>query len=45
MEDWAQLISFDPGLVLKPATIDELKSMIEGNHQSGGRLRVPGSLH
>ena len=48
MEDWAQLISFRPDLVLRPASIDELKSMLERIHrgESGnGRVRVCGSLH
>jgi hypothetical protein len=48
MEDWGQLISFDPGLVLRPASIDELKDMLEKVHRGelgNGRVRVPGSLH
>ena len=48
MEDWGQLISFDPSLVLRPASIDELKDMLERVHRgelAGGRVRVPGSLH
>jgi D-arabinono-1,4-lactone oxidase/FAD binding domain-containing protein len=48
MEDWAQLISFRPSLVLKPTSIDELKSMLERIHRGelgNGKVRVPGSLH
>ncbi len=48
MEDWAQLISFRPDLVLRPTSIDELKTMLERIHRGelgGGRVRVPGSLH
>jgi FAD/FMN-containing dehydrogenase len=47
-QDWGQLISFTPRLVLKPASIDELKSMLERVHRGelgGGHVRVPGSLH
>jgi FAD/FMN-containing dehydrogenase len=48
MEDWAQLISFRPDLVLKPTSVDELKEMLERIHRGelgNGRVRVPGSLH
>lgn len=48
MEDWAQLISFRPDLVLRPTSIDELKAMLERVHRGelgNGRVRVPGSLH
>src|SRR5437764_975676 len=48
MEDWGQLISFDPGLVLRPSSMDELKDMLEKVHRGelgNGRVRVPGSLH
>jgi FAD/FMN-containing dehydrogenase len=45
MEDWARLISFDPGTVLRPTSIDELKAMLEQLHAAGRRARVPGSLH
>jgi FAD/FMN-containing dehydrogenase len=48
MEDWAQLVSFRPDLVLRPASIDELKAMLEGIHRGelgNGRVRMPGSLH
>jgi FAD/FMN-containing dehydrogenase len=48
MEDWGQLITFDPGLVLQPTSIDELKDTLEKVHRgelAGGRVRVPGSLH
>ena len=48
MEDWAQFISFRPDLVLRPATMDELKATLERIHRGElgtGRVRVPGSLH
>ena len=48
MEDWAQLISFRPDLVLRPTNMDELKAMLERIHSGElgkGRVRVPGSLH
>jgi FAD/FMN-containing dehydrogenase len=45
MEDWAQLVSFDPQQVLKPISIDELRSTLERLHREGARVRVPGSLH
>jgi FAD/FMN-containing dehydrogenase len=48
MEDWGKIISFRPGLVLRPTSLDELKAMLERIHrgESGnGRVRVPGSLH
>jgi FAD/FMN-containing dehydrogenase len=48
MADWAELISFHPDLVLQPATMDELKGMLERIHRGelgDGRVRVPGSLH
>ncbi|MFL5909600.1 MAG: FAD-binding protein [Gaiellaceae bacterium] len=45
LEDWGQLISFDPVTVLRPASVDELKAALEQVHADGGRLRVPGSLH
>jgi FAD/FMN-containing dehydrogenase len=48
MEDWAQLISFRPDQVLRPTSIDELKTMLEqihGGELCNGRVRVPGSLH
>src|SRR4051794_9775410 len=48
MEDWGQLIAFRPGLVLKPASLDELKATLEAVHRGEhgtGRVRVPGSLH
>ena len=48
MEDWGQLISFQPGEVLEPASIDELKGMLERVHRGelgNGRVRVLGSLH
>ncbi len=48
MEDWGQLISFRPGVVLRPASLDELKDMLERVHRGelgNGAVRVPGSLH
>lgn len=47
MEDWGQLISFRPNVALRPTSINELKSVLERIHRSGGegRVRVPGSLH
>jgi FAD/FMN-containing dehydrogenase len=48
MEDWAQLISFRPDLLLRPTSRDELKAMLEQIHRGelgSGRVRVPGSLH
>ena len=47
-EDWAQLIAFTPELVLQPANVDELKSVLERVHRGEfeqERIRVPGSLH
>jgi FAD/FMN-containing dehydrogenase len=48
LEDWGQLISFTPELVLKPTSLDELTSMLEAVHRGDyaqKRVRVPGSLH
>jgi FAD/FMN-containing dehydrogenase len=48
LEDWGQLISFRPELVLRPTSADELKGMLERIHRGelgNGRVRVPGSLH
>jgi D-arabinono-1,4-lactone oxidase/FAD binding domain-containing protein len=47
MEDWAQLISFRPDLVLRPTSLDELKATLERVHRGEGNgfVRVPGSLH
>lgn len=48
VEDWGQLISFSPGLVLRPESIDELKGELERIHRSElatGGIRVSGSLH
>jgi FAD/FMN-containing dehydrogenase len=48
IEDWAQLISFHPDLVLRPTSVDELKTMLERIHRGelgNGVVRVPGSLH
>lgn len=48
LEDWGQLISFQPEVVLRPSSVDELKGMLERVHRGevgNGRVRVPGSLH
>ena len=48
LEDWAQLISFSPAVVLRPTSIDELKTTLESIHRGDAgpaRVRVPGSLH
>ena len=48
LEDWGQLISFRPELVLRPTSLDELKQTLERIHRGelgNGRVRVPGSLH
>jgi D-arabinono-1,4-lactone oxidase/FAD binding domain len=48
IEDWAQLIAFRPDLVLRPTSMDELKTMLEQIHRGelgNGVVRVPGSLH
>jgi FAD/FMN-containing dehydrogenase len=48
MEDWGQLISFRPEVLLKPTSIDELKATLERIHRGElrrDRVRVPGSLH
>jgi FAD binding domain/D-arabinono-1,4-lactone oxidase len=48
IEDWARLVSFRPELVLRPTSVDELKTMLERIHRGelgNGVVRVPGSLH
>jgi FAD/FMN-containing dehydrogenase len=45
MEDWGQVISFEPGEVLRPTSVAELKETLEAVHARNGRLRVLGSLH
>jgi FAD/FMN-containing dehydrogenase len=48
MEDWGQLISFSPSLVLRPTSSGELNAMLERIHRgelANGVVRVPGSLH
>jgi FAD/FMN-containing dehydrogenase len=47
-EDWGELISFHPDLVLRPTGLDELADTLERVHRGeigNGRLRAPGSLH
>ena len=48
LRDWGELISFSPGTVLRPTSVEELKAMLEQVHRreiGNGRVRVPGSLH
>ena len=48
MQDWGQLISFDPDVILRPTSVEELKGMLEQIHRrqrTNGRVRVRGSLH
>jgi FAD/FMN-containing dehydrogenase len=48
MEDWGRLISFRPDSVLRPTSLDELKTLLEWIHRGevgNGVVRVPGSLH
>jgi FAD/FMN-containing dehydrogenase len=45
LQDWGELISFEPATVLRPTDVEELKEMLERVHAEGGRVRVPGSLH
>lgn len=45
LEDWGQLISFTPSLVLTPTSVEELKGMLETVQREGRRVRAPGSLH
>jgi FAD/FMN-containing dehydrogenase len=48
LQDWGELISFTPSTVLQPASIEELKEILEKVHRGeigNGRVRVPGSLH
>ncbi|HET7445623.1 MAG TPA: FAD-binding protein [Solirubrobacterales bacterium] len=48
LEDWGQLISFNPSEVLRPASVDELKQLLErvaSGDLGNGRVRVLGSLH
>jgi hypothetical protein len=47
-QDWGELISFHPDLILRPTSVDELKQMLEQvycGEVGNGRVRVPGSLH
>ena len=46
--DWASLIRFRPDLVLRPTSLDDLKTTLEQIHRGelgSGVARVPGSLH
>jgi FAD/FMN-containing dehydrogenase len=48
IEDWGELIAFRPELVLRPSSMDELKTTLERVHRGelgNGVVRVPGSLH
>jgi FAD/FMN-containing dehydrogenase len=48
LQDWGELISFSPGTVLRPTSIEELKQILKRAHRGeigNGRVRVPGSLH
>src|SRR6476661_6793223 len=48
LQDWGKLISFTPGTVLQPTSIEELKGILEKVNRGeigGGRVWVPGSLH
>jgi FAD/FMN-containing dehydrogenase len=48
LQDWGELISFEPGAVLRPTSLGELKEMLEKVHRGelgNGHVRVPGSLH
>lgn len=47
-EDWGQLISIRPDLVLRPTSLGELGDTLERVHRGdlgNGRVRVAGSLH
>jgi FAD/FMN-containing dehydrogenase len=46
--DWGEVISFEPDVVLRPTSIDELRALLEQVHRGelgGGRVRTLGSLH
>ena len=48
LQDWGELISFEPSAVLQPTSVEELKAMLEKVNRKelgDGRVRVPGSLH
>ncbi len=48
LEDWGELIAFEPSTVLRPTSVEELKRLLEKVHRGeagDGRVRVPGSLH
>ena len=48
MQDWGELVSFRPDVVLRPTSLDELEDTLERIHAGeagSGRVRVPGSLH
>lgn len=44
-EDWGRMVSFTPGTVFEPTSIEELREVLARAHAEGRRLRVPGSLH
>jgi hypothetical protein len=45
LSDWGEVVSFQPGEVLRPTSAEELNEALELVHARGGRVRVPGSLH
>jgi FAD/FMN-containing dehydrogenase len=48
LQDWGELIAFEPSTVLSPTSIAELKGILEKvarGEIGNGRVRVPGSLH
>jgi len=48
LQDWGELIAFEPSTILSPTSIAELKEILEKvarGEVGGGRVRVPGSLH
>lgn len=48
LQDWGELISFEPATVLRPSGVEELKETLEKVHRGelgNSHVRVPGSLH
>ena len=48
LQDWGELVAFEPSTVLRPTSTEELKETLERVHRGelgDGRVRVPGSLH